>query len=444
MRPLEVGRRREQEVVMNVREKVGEVAQRGVVSALCTVERVRYGVAWNPLTPAYREDPYPSYRALHEKDPVHRTMLLKGWLLTRYEDVSSALRDVRFLADDRKTPTFETNQQRMVQKGIYTEEESRRDSPAMLRTDPPDHTRLRGLVSKAFTPRAIEALRPRVEQIVAELLDSANGQGQTDVIRTLAYPLPVTVIAEMLGLPVEDREQFKRWSDDLVLSLGIQNWDEMRRAIAAQRELRAYIKALAEERRREPREDLLSGLVAAEDAGDKLNAEEVFNTVMLLLVAGNETTTNLIGNGLLALLRNPEQWELLKSKPELTETAIEELLRYDSPVQNTSRFTTEEVEVDGHTIKPFEAVGLILGAANRDPERYPNPDTLDITREKVEPLSFGNGIHFCLGAPLARMEGAIAFRALIERYPHISLATDKPEWGDNIILRGLKSLPVKV
>jgi cytochrome P450 len=212
--------------------------------------------------------------------------------------------------------------------------------------------------------------------------------------------------------------------------------------MAAQRELRQYIGDLAEERRRAPREDLLSGLVAAEEADDKLNLDEVFSTVMLLLVAGNETTTNLIGNGLLALLSHPEQWDLLKSKPELTENAIEELLRYDSPVQNTSRFTTEEVQVGGYTIKPFQQVGLMLGAANRDPERYRDPDKLDITRERVEPLSFGNGIHFCLGAPLARMEGAIAFRALIERYPNIQLAGGDLEWSPNIILRGLKSLPV--
>jgi cytochrome P450 len=428
---------------MSIREAIGQVAQRGIVGTLCTVERVRYGVAWNPLARSYRDDPYPAYRQLHEKDPVHRTMLLKGWLLTRYDDVSNALRDNRFLADDRKQPTFEKNQQQAIKKGIFTEEEAARRGQTMLRTDPPDHTRLRGLVSKAFTPRAIESLRPRVEQIVSELLDEVRN-GEMDVIRDLAYPLPVTVIAEMLGLPVEDREQFKHWSDEAILSIGIGDDNDMRRAMAAQREMHEYFAALAEERRREPREDLLSGLVAAEDAGDKLTADELFSTIMLLLVAGNETTTNLIGNGLLALLRNREQWELLKSQPELLENAIEELLRYDSPVQNTSRFAMEELEIEGRTIKPFEQIGLILGAANRDPERYADPDTLDITREKIEPLSFGNGIHFCLGAPLARMEGAIAFRALIERYPNMRLATDKPEWGDNIILRGLKSLPVKV
>jgi cytochrome P450 len=429
---------------MSVREKIGETVQPGMIAALCAYERLRYGVAWNPLSSGYREDPYPSYRKLHNIDPVHRTVLLKGWLLTRYEDVSNALRDPRFLADDRKTPLFEKRQQQMVKDGLMTEEESRRDSPAMLRTDPPDHTRLRGLVSKAFTPRAIESLRPRVEAIVTELLDDVGDRTEMDVIQDLAYPLPVTVIAEMLGLPVEDRERFKHWSDELVLTIGVASNDDMRRAMVAQRELREYIRELAEERRREPREDLLSGLVAAEEAGDQLNADEVFSTIMLLLVAGNETTTNLIGNGLLALLRNPEQWDMLTSQPDLTENAIEELLRYDSPVQNTSRFTMEEVQVDGRTIKPFEQVGLILGAANRDPERYNEPDKLDITREKIEPLSFGNGIHFCLGAPLARMEGAIAFRALIERFPNMKLATEDFEWSPNIILRGVKALPVKV
>ncbi|MEX1253264.1 MAG: cytochrome P450 [Dehalococcoidia bacterium] len=429
---------------MNVREAFQDVLQNTVLRAIVSVERVQTGVAWNPLDKRYRSDPYPLFANLRTKDPFHRSRLINGWVLTRYDDVSAVLRDGRFLADDRKLPGFDRSQRQLLKSGVITEEEAerRKRTAMMLRTDPPDHTRLRSLVSKAFTPKAVEALRPRIEAIVTELLDAVAERGEMDVIRDLAYPLPVIVIAEMLGLPVEDREQFKRWSDDLVLGLGIQTLDEVRRSFAAQRELAAYIRGLAEERRGEPREDLLSALVAAEEEGDKLTDEEVFTTVSLLLVAGNETTTNLIGNGLLALLRHPHQVDLLRDSPDRLENAIEELLRFDSPVQATTRFVLEDTQLDGHTVRANQQVALLLGAANHDPERFPDPDRLDVTRENVQPLSFGHGIHYCLGAPLARVEGRIAFGALLERFPHLRLATDHAEWSNNLILRGLTSLPV--
>jgi cytochrome P450 len=329
----------------------------------------------------------------------------------------------------------------MEKAGLIEPDEE--DAISMLSADPPDHTRLRSLVSKAFTPRAVESLRPRIEQIVDEHLDAVADSGRMDVIEDLAYPLPVTVIAEMLGVPASERAQFKAWSDDIVLGLGVNNSiDDARRSRKAVRELQAYFARAAEERRREPREDLLSALVAAEEEGDRLTAAEVYQTCDLLLVAGHETTTNLIGNGLLALLRHREQWELLRRDPSLIDGAVEELLRYDSPVQATGRGYPDGYDVDGVHVEPHTQLFLLLGAGNRDPAQFPDPERLDITRTDVKPLSFGHGIHYCLGAPLARIEGAIALRAIAERFPDVRLASDRLEWSPNLILRGLKSLPV--
>jgi len=410
------------------------------VRVLTAVERLRGGVAYNPLDRRYRADPYPLYRELRERDPFHRSRLAGGWVLTRYEDVGAVLRDGRFLADERKLPGFDRQRAQLLKAGLI--EEGEQLSPSMLRSDPPDHTRLRGLVSKAFTPRTVEALRSRVEAIVQELLDRAAADGGMDAIRGLAYPLPVVVIAELLGVPAEDRERFKRWSDDAVSALGIGRLDDFIRSRDAARELRAYFAQVAEERRREPREDLLSALLAAEEEGDQLTIDEVFATCILLLVAGNETTTNLIGNGLLALLRHPDQLALLRDAPSLIESAVEELLRYDSPVQLTSRFVLEDVELNGHTIAAGQPAIALIGAANRDPEAFAEPERLDITRQENRHLSFGHGIHYCLGAPLARLESQVAFLALLERFPNLRLAGGRLEWGDNLVLRGLKSLPV--
>lgn len=429
---------------MSVREglkrSIQKVVQTVAVTGLTTLERLQTGAAYNPLAKGYLEDPYPQYRKLRSRDPVHRSRLIGGWVLTRYADINEALTDSRFLADDSKLPEFEKRRQQMTRvAGIPDDPPTK----SMLRLDPPDHTRLRSLVNKAFTPRAIEELRPRVVEIVAELLDAVADKGSMDVIQDLAYPLPVIVIAEMLGVPTEDRDLLKRWSDEIVLTLGVvPSGDEVRRSYEAGKEMIAYIEKIAEDRQREPRDDLLSALLSAEEEGDRLTIEEVYSTVLLILVAGHETTTNLIGNGLLALLRNPDQLELLRDDPALAPSAVEELLRYDSPVQATSRFVTEEVSLDGHTMKPFQQVALLLGAANRDPDQFTDPDRLDITRDEGSPLSFSHGIHFCLGAPLARIEAQIAIPAMLKRFPGLKLATERVEWGDGIILRGLKALPV--
>ncbi len=425
---------------MGLREVLQSAVQTVALTGLTTLERLQTGAAFNPLAKGVLEDPYPQYRKLQSRDPIHRSRLVDGWVLTRYADINEVLTDSRFMSDERKMPNFEKRRQQLIKAAGIPDDPP---APGMLRLDPPDHTRLRSLVNKAFTPRAIEKLRPRVEEIVDELLDAVADKGSMDVIEDLAYPLPVMVIAEMLGVPAEDRDQLKRWSDEIVLTLGaIQGGDEVRRSYEAGKEMIAYIEKIAEERQREPRDDLLSALLAAEEEGDKLTIEEVYSTVLLILVAGHETTTNLIGNGLLALLRNPDQLELLRDDPALAQSAVEELLRYDSPVQATSRLVTEEVALNGHTVQPFQQVILLLGAANRDPEQFTDPDHLDITRDEGSPLSFSHGIHFCLGAPLARLEAQIALPAMLQRFPNLKLATERVEWGDGIILRGVKALPV--
>ena len=426
---------------MAIRDAVRAATQAVAVRALTTVERVRTGVAFNPLDRRFQQDPYPTYRRLLAKDPFHRTVMMGGWVLSRHRDISAVLRDNRFMVDNRKLPTWEKQRAEALRQGLMSEEEI--ESRPMLVLDPPDHTRLRALVNRAFTPRTVESLRPRVESIVEEHLDRAARAGSMDVIRDLAYPLPVIVIAEMLGIPTKDREQFKRWSDDVVRTLGVASAEDMRRSNQAGRELRAYFATIAEERWREPREDLLSALLAAEQDGDKLSIDEVFSMATLLLVAGNETTTNLIGNGLLALLRHPEQYHALRDDPSLAGTAVEELLRYDSPVQMTARFTLEDVDMgEGHVIRAGQQAFLLLAAGNHDPEEYVEPERLDITRQDNRHLSFSNGIHYCLGAPLARLEGQIALPALVRRFPDMQLASERLEWGDNIILRGMKSMPV--
>ena len=397
-------------------------------------------MAFNPLSKSFQVDPYPEYRRLREKDPCHRSLLSGGWVLTCYEHITAVLTDRRFLVDDRKQPSYAKWRERLVKVGAIDEDDV--DTPSMLRLDPPDHTRLRSLVSKAFTPRAVEALRPRVEEIVRDQLDAVAANGGMDVIRDLAYPLPVTVIAEMMGVPAEDREQFKRWSDEAILALGVGTPENVRRSRTAAKELAAYFARFVDERRREPREDVLSILLTAEEAGDNLSTEEVFSTCNLILIAGHETTTNLIGNGLLALLRHPDQFEALRDDPSLAASAVEELLRYDSPVQLTARFALEDIELEGHTIKAGQQVALLLGAANRDPAHFADADHFDITRESNDHVSFSNGIHFCLGAALARLEAEIAVPAMLEHFPNMRLATEELSWHENIVLRGLKSLPV--
>jgi pimeloyl-[acyl-carrier protein] synthase len=398
-------------------------------------ERHRDGVVWNPIDPSYHQDPYPKYEELRTKAPMHRSELLQGWVITRHKDIDAILRDHRRFSND---PRKGTQPQPVTELN---------ETQSILNLDPPDHTRLRGLVAKAFTPRAVEDLKPRIEEIVDELLDEAeakaNGQ-PVDIINTLAWPLPATVIAEMLGVPTADREQFKSWSADVARTLEPTiTEEEIRQAGASNLKLRDYFEGLIQERRERPREDMISQLIAAEDEGEKLTHDELLVTLQLLLIAGHETTTNLIGNGLLTLLQHPRELAQLRDRGDGIENAVEELIRFDSPVQLDGRTALEDIEWQGETIRKGEQVILLLGAGNRDPDAFPNPNELDLTREQNMHVSFSRGIHHCLGAPLARAEGQITFRRLLDRYPEMSLA-EEPTFRDHVVLRGLKSLRVNV
>jgi cytochrome P450 len=397
-------------------------------------------VQYNPFIPEVHANPYPMYARLRAEDPVHWSALMEAWVLTRYDDVVAVLTDSRFSADRRQA------------RNRFADEIARREEEfgpfgrtrTMLTSDPPEHTRLRRLVSKAFTPRMVEGLRPRIQEIVDELLDADAQNGRMDIIRDLAYPLPVIVIAEMLGVPPEHRDQFKHWSDEIVGVLGgpLVPQETLERSRVAVHELAEYLSGVIVERRREPREDLVSGLIAAEEQGQILSEDEMLATAMLLLVAGNETTTNLIGNGMLSLLRNPDEMERLCADPSQVPTAVEELLRYDGPVQATGRVAIEDLEIGGQKVTKGQAVLTVLGAANRDPAQFGKPDELDLDRQPNEHVAFGDGIHFCLGAPLARAEGQIAFETLLRRFAHPRLETDNLQWGGSFILRGLKGLPI--
>jgi pimeloyl-[acyl-carrier protein] synthase len=393
-------------------------------------------VLFNPLLPEFHADPYPFYRRLREEDPVHQSPL-GFWVLTRYDDCVTALRDGRFGRE-----AFA-----QLLADVYGDGTGVGALPrSMLFRDPPDHTRLRALVSKAFTPRVIDQMREHIQEIVDRLLDRVQPAGAMDVIADLAYPLPVTVICEMLGVPLSDHESIRGWSADIARSLdaiGLPSDAEIvDRGRVARHAIGDYFRALVPRRRADPRNDLLTGLIAAEEQGDKLSEGEVIAMCVLLFIAGHETTVNLIGNGLLALLRHPEQLARLQQDAALVPAAVEELLRYDSPVQRTARITMADVEMGGKQIAKGAMVVTAIGAANRDPAQFTDPDRLDVTRKDVRHISFGYGIHFCLGAPLARVEGQIALGTLLKRAPRLALDEPSPEWRESSVLRGLKRLRV--
>ena len=426
---------------MQLAEKIDNAAFIVDVAARAALEWLRAGVVYNPMRPAMRVDPYPSYHRLRERDPVHRSYPAAGWILTRYRDILAILGDRAYSSDERNWTRYPRMRRRNTTAGLPDPYEAKLVS--MLRIDPPIHTRLRGLVSQAFTPRAVERMRPRVEAWVEALLGAVEGRGEMELIADFASPLPVSIIAEMLGVPPEDREQFRLWSDETIRALGDGTIDDRKRGYEGMRELRRYLTAEVERRRAEPREDLLSRLVAAEEGGQRLDTDELFATCVLLLVAGNETTTNLIANGLIGLLRHRDQLELLRSEPERVPQAIEEMLRWDSPVQLTSRIALQDGEIDGRPVRRGQQLVLVLGAGNRDPEQFADPDRLDVTRADVRPLSFGHGIHFCLGAQLARLEATIAFEALVSRLPNLRLGDEPIRWGDNTVLRGPRAVPLR-
>jgi cytochrome P450 len=393
--------------------------------------------AFNPLDPAFIADPYPFYHRLRETAPVFKTPM-GFWLLTRYEDISLALRDRRFGKDFVGNISRRYGEDRMHEPAVASL------GHTMLVLDPPDHTRLRSLVTKAFTARRVADMRPRIKALVDQQLDRVQDNGAMDVMRDLAHRLPVIVICDMLGIPEDHRAPFLAGSNvnGRILEPVPMTRQELDQANAVTMGANAYFDQLCELRRREPKDDLTTELVKAEEAGDRLTTEELRANIGLLFGAGHETTTNLIGNGLLALHRQPDQWERLKADPSLIANSIEELLRFDSSVQLTGRVTNADVDIGGTTIPAGESVIMLLGAANRDPAQYADPDRLDVGRQNVRPMSFGGGIHHCLGAQLARLEGELVFAALVERMPRLELPEkDKPVWNRSFTLRGLSKLP---
>lgn len=392
-------------------------------------------VEFNPLLPEFLANPYPIYHRLRTEDPVHRSTLLPdAWVLTRYADVIMVLRDARFGRQDAEN-FFQEQFGSGPLVDVY--------SKWMLFRDPPDHTRLRTLVNKAFTPRVVEGMRSRIQELVDYLLDRVQKVGSMDIMADLAYPLPVLVICELLGVPANDRDLFKNWSGDVARTLDpIQTPERIQRGHAVVASMVNYFRDLIAELRKNPQENLLSAMIAAEEQGDRLSEEELLANCILLFSAGHETTVNLIGNGVLALLHHHNQRKQLQENPDLIYSAVEEFLRYDGPVQLTGRGAKEDVEIGGKPIRQGERVFTVLAAANRDPAQFPNPDQLDITRKDNRHVAFGHGIHFCLGASLARAEAQSAISTLLRRMPRLSTQVVIPEWRPAFTLRGLQTLPV--
>jgi cytochrome P450 len=395
-------------------------------------------VAADLTSKEFRQNPYPTYSRLRETSPVCRVRIGRGksaWLVTRYDDVLASLKDTRFTKDQQSLPAA---------KQAWVPAVFRPLAKNMLDSDPPDHTRLRALVQKAFTPFMIETLRKRIEELTDQLIDKALRKKRFDLITEFALPLPTTIIAELVGVPAEDRNRFHRWSAKVV-SLSPTAGPEMLFSIPAALAFLKYIQQQIRTRRTAPGTDLLSALIAAEETGDKLSEDELVAMIFLLLIAGHETTVNLIGNGTLALLENTEQLSKLISNPEMLKSAVEEMLRYYSPVElATERWTREDLLVAGTMIPKGELVFLGLGSANRDPTQFPEPHVFNIDRSPNRHLAFGHGAHYCLGAPLARLEAQIAFTTLLRRLPQLVMAVSRDclKWRKGFLLRGLRQLPL--
>jgi hypothetical protein len=404
-------------------------------------------IAWNRSTPAFVADPHPFLARLRREAPVYAHPVENGrteWMITRHRDCVAVLRDPGWSAEKFPSALLET---------IATDPQApfsvvaRTVLHMMLVKDGTDHARLRGLVNKAFTPRAIAELRPRVQAIADELLDAAERRGELDAIADLGMPLPLIAIAELLGVPLEDRALLKRWSDALVTFLdGSIRERGLADAARACVEIRSYLERVFAERRARPRDDLISRLLGARDVDDRLSHDELLGSVVLMLAAGHETTTSLIGNGLYTLLRHPDELAKLRAHPELVAPAIEELLRFEPPVSLTSRIPLGRRPrlLFGREISGEDEVSLVFSAANRDPEVFPDPDRLDLARGDSRHLAFGFGAHFCLGAALARLEGQIAIGSAVARFPGMKLARETAEWRPGYVLRGLVSLPLKL
>ncbi len=395
----------------------------------------------NIASPEHKADPFPFYARLRAEAPVYNVRLpdkKTAWLITRYDDAAMVLKDPRFAKDQLNAWTGARAARSPWAPGFM-----KPLTRNMLDVDEPDHTRLRGLVNKAFTPNRIEHIRARIHEITDALIGSVPNRGQIDLIRDYALPLPTTVIAEVLGVPAEDRHQFSRWSEAIVAA-DSSRWG-MVRAVPSLWLFLRYIRSLVRSRRDNPKDDMVSALIEVEEDGERLDEDELLAMIFLLLVAGYETTVNLIGNGMLALLEHPDQMERLGQNRALIKPAVEELLRYSSPLEvATERYAREDVTISGITIPRGSLVFVAILSANRDPRQFADADNLDITREPNNHLAFGLGSHYCLGAPLARMEAQIAIGTLLDRTSELRLVTKSEAltWRRSVVLRGLKALPV--
>ncbi|MCU0500072.1 MAG: cytochrome P450 [Anaerolineae bacterium] len=391
------------------------------------------------FTPKHFTNPYPIYAALRDLPAPMYVEPLRMWLIAHYDDCLTSLKDLR-LSNYLTFPTGNLQREDLSDLLDWLEQ-------AMIFYDPPQHGRLRGLVHKAFTPSTIQLLQANIQQITDELLDQLAGKSEFDLIADFAYPFPMRVIFELLGFSVEDQDQLRVWANNAVLATEPTADDAMRLAgNQASRELKRYVRRCVDLRREHPGKDLISNLIQAEEAGDRLTMGELEATAIMMILAGHETTMNLIGNGMLALLQHPEQLALLRENPALLDSAIEEMLRYDSPAVIDVRSVKQDLAHLGMEMKQGDIVGVMLGSANHDPQHFENPSAFDITRQRNPHLSFGFGIHFCIGAPLARMEAKIAFEAMLRRWQEIRLAvpSEQLEYMPSIRLRALKQLPLRV
>jgi len=395
-------------------------------------------------TRSFLQNPYCVYRDLRKTAPVHWSGNWQSWLLTRYDDVAATLRDFRSFSS-RGTITRYLDQLPVESldkvRPLYEH-----FSCGQVRLDPPEHTRVRAITAKAFTPGVVEKLRPRIEEIVSSLIDTALPNGKLDLIADFGAPLPGIVIADLFGFPRADRPRFKAWSDRIAAFHGTGAPDQhtVMKSQEALLEARKWMGGLIDDRRKAPREDLLSRLANAEEEGTHLSDVQLFSTCVTFMIGGHETTTNLIGNGMYALLQRPEQIQRLQENPSGIDDAVEEMLRFDAPTQRAHRIATEDIELRGRTIRKGDFVQAVLGSANRDPGRFDDPDTFDIERRENKHVSFGLGPHFCPGAALARLEAKIAIHELLKRMPNLRIEDPASiEYGPNNFFRGLKSLPLK-
>jgi len=398
---------------------------------------------YRPSDPAFLRDPFPHYQQLRDEDPCHWSPLLKAWVLTCYDDVKQVCLDTAGMSSDRLRPFFATLPSTA---SAQIADLVRYLTLWMVFRDPPEHTRLRRLAAKVFNVRSVTALRPEIEAITRWLLERLEGREELDFAESFAGPLPALVIMHMLGVPRSELARLKRLSDEMALFIGSSREapDKYARAQAATREMAGLFRELIGARRAAPQRDLLTDLVNVEDSGERLSEDELVATCVLLLFAGHETTTHHIANGLLALLRFPDQLARLRHAPGLAPAAIEELLRYDGPIGAQVRIVQRPQTLHGRRLAPGDRVFLMMNAANRDPRAYPDPDRLDLGRNGVPHLSFGFGAHICLGFPLARLEGQIALCAVLRRWRHIRIASPRLEWMDSMVLRGMKAMPLKV